>query len=85
MSQSIPVIAAILYLLISIALTFWVGRTLFTNGRIFLHKMLGQDDTLTDAVNTMLLVGFYLVNIGAVALFLSEGASPTTICGWSSS
>ena len=79
MSESIPVIAAILYLLISIALTVWVGRTLFANGRIFLHKLLGEDETLTDAVNTMLLVGFYLVNIGTVALFLSEGARPTTL------
>lgn len=52
------------YLPISIALTIWVARTLFTNGRVFLLEIFQQDVTLADSVNKLLLVGFYLVNIG---------------------
>ena len=74
----IPLLGYLLYLLISIALTLWVGQTLFRNGRVFLLRLLDKDDGLTDAVNMMLLVGFYLVNIGAAVLFLSQGRVPST-------
>jgi hypothetical protein len=42
----------------------WVARTLFKNGRVFLVEIFHQDNTLADSVNKLLLVGFYLVNIG---------------------
>src|SRR5690349_12874007 len=53
-----------IYLPVSILLTIWVARTLFTNGRIFLIGIFHQDTILADSVNKLLLVGFYLVNIG---------------------
>jgi len=53
-----------IYLPVSILLTIWVARTLFTNGRIFLIEIFHQDTILADSVNKLLLVGFYLVNIG---------------------
>lgn len=53
-----------IYLPVSIILTIWVARTLFTNGRIFLIEIFHQDNVLADSVNKLLLVGFYLVNIG---------------------
>ncbi|MFI9600475.1 MULTISPECIES: hypothetical protein [Streptomyces] len=65
------VIAYVIYLLVSIALTVWVARTLSGNGRIFLADVLHGDDRLADAVNHLLVVGFYLVNLGFVALYLS--------------
>jgi hypothetical protein len=58
------VLAYCLYLPVTIALTIWVARALFTNGRIFLVEIFHQDLTLADSVNKLLLVGFYLVNIG---------------------
>ncbi|MFE7211655.1 hypothetical protein ACFY0A_33005 [Streptomyces sp. NPDC001698] len=69
------VIAYVIYLLVSIALTVWVARTLSRNGRIFLADVLHGDDKLADAVNHLLVVGFYLVNLGFVALYLSGGRS----------
>ncbi|MFB7457251.1 MULTISPECIES: hypothetical protein [unclassified Streptomyces] len=65
------VIAYVIYLLVSIGLTVWVARTLSSNGRIFLADVLHGDDRLADAVNHLLVVGFYLVNLGFVALYLS--------------
>jgi p-aminobenzoyl-glutamate transporter AbgT len=53
-----------IYLAVTILLTIWVARTLFTNGRIFLIEIFHQDTVLADSVNKLLLVGFYLVNIG---------------------
>ncbi|MFO1498709.1 MAG: hypothetical protein U1G07_10000 [Verrucomicrobiota bacterium] len=60
------------YLTISVALTIWVARTLYRNGRIFLVDAFGGNEPLADSVNRLLLVGFYLINIGYVALALKE-------------
>jgi hypothetical protein len=64
------VIAYVIYLLVSIGLTIWVARTLSRNGRIFLSDVLHGNEQLADAVNHLLVVGFYLVNLGFVALYL---------------
>lgn len=53
-----------LYLPITIALTIWVAKTLFTNGRIFLVDIFHGNELLADSVNKLLVVGFYLINIG---------------------
>lgn len=59
-----------LYLLIALPLTVWVARNLFQNGRIFLVDCFHGNGELADSVNRLLLVGFYLVNFGFVALYL---------------
>ncbi|GAA3119676.1 hypothetical protein [Streptomyces echinatus] len=66
------VVAYVIYLAVSIALTVWVARTLSRNGRIFLADVLHGNEKLADAVNHLLVVGFYLVNLGFVALYLSD-------------
>jgi len=53
-----------IYLPITISLTIWVARTLFKNGRVFLVEIFHKDEVLADSVNKLLLVGFYLVNVG---------------------
>ena len=66
------VIAYVIYLVVSIGLTIWVARTLSRNGRIFLADVLHGNEKLADAVNHLLVVGFYLVNLRFVALYLSD-------------
>src|SRR6266487_6014227 len=61
------------YLGISVALTIWVARTLHKNGRIFLVDSFLGNEGLADSVNHLLVVGFYLVNIGFVTLALRYG------------
>ena len=61
------------YLGISVALTIWVARTLHKNGRIFLVDSFLGNEPLADSVNHLLVVGFYLVNIGFVTLALKYG------------
>lgn len=69
------VIAYLIYLLIAVPLTIWVARTLSRNGRIFLVDVFHGNDDYADAVNKLLVVGFYLVNLGFVTLFLRSGAT----------
>lgn len=60
----------IIYLVLSIAMTVWVARTLSKNGEVFLVKCFGQDEVLAKSTNHLLVVGFYLINIGVIALRL---------------
>ena len=53
-----------IYLLLTVILTVWVARTLFRNGKVFLIDIFHGNEDLAKAVNNLLLVGFYLVNIG---------------------
>ena len=63
------------YLIISICLTIWVARTLHKNGRVFLVDSFLGNKQLADSVNHLLVVGFYLINIGYVTLALKYGAA----------
>ncbi|RWY54134.1 hypothetical protein [Mucilaginibacter gilvus] len=60
------------YLTVSILLTVWVAKVLFNNGRIFLVDIFHGNAPLADSVNKLLVVGFYLVNIGYMCLVLKE-------------
>jgi hypothetical protein len=58
------------YLAISVGLTVWVATTLHRNGRIFLVDAFRGNEALADAVNHLLVVGFYLINVGYITLAL---------------
>ena len=64
------VITYIVYLVIAVPLTIWVAKILHKNGRVFLIKSMNNDEAIADSVNHLLVVGFYLVNIGFVLLYL---------------
>jgi len=69
----------IVYIALSIPLTIWVAHTLYKNGRVFLIDSFRGNERLADSVNHLLVVGFYLINIGYVALALKESIAPTDI------
>jgi hypothetical protein len=71
-----PVWTYLVYLSGSVALTVWVARTLHRNGRIFLVDAFSGNEELADSVNHLLVVGFYLINIGYVTLALRYGDKP---------
>jgi hypothetical protein len=68
----------VVYLLITVPLTIWVASTLSRNGRVFLADVFAGNDALANAVNTLLVVGFYLLNLGYVAVALKITASVGT-------
>ena len=65
------------YLVITIVLTIWVAKTLFKNGKIFLIDIFHWNKELADSVNNLLLVGFYLINIGYAVYTLQVASSIT--------
>lgn len=69
------------YLVISIALTIWVARTLSKNGRVFLIDSFLENVALAESVNQLLVVGFYLINFGYVTLALKYGEKPMDLTG----
>lgn len=67
------VVTYLVYLAISVTLTVWVAQTLFRNGRVFLVEVFHGDNDLADSVNRLLVVGFYLINLGYMSLMLKIG------------
>lgn len=61
-----------LYLAISIGMTIWVARSLSQAGVVFLIRCFRQDEDLAISTNRLLVIGFYLVNIGFITLRLEH-------------
>ena len=56
--------AYIIYLALMIFIIVYVGRYFYNNGRIFILSLLKGNVSLTDYINKLLLVAYYLFNIG---------------------
>ena len=65
-----------LYLVVSVGMTIFVARSLKENGRVFLLKTFKEDKIVTDSVNNLLVIGFYLINLGWVLLWTKFGYKP---------
>lgn len=57
----------LVYLTVSVGLTVWVATTLSRNGLVFLADVFA-DERLAKAVNQLLVMGFYLLNLGYVTV-----------------
>ena len=70
-----------IYLLIAIPVTIWVAKTLYQNGRMFLVDCFHGNAEMADSVSHLLVVGFYLINIGFVTLFLKIESKVQEVTG----
>jgi len=68
------VISYAVYLIVTLAVTVWTARTLHSSGRVFLIDAFQGNEALADSVNRLLVVGFYLINVGYVSLALETQA-----------
>lgn len=68
--MDMTVLTYLLYLAFAVPLTVWVARTLHRHGSIFLVDVFHGDTGLARAVNQLLVIGFYLLNLGYVSVFL---------------
>jgi hypothetical protein len=73
------VTAYLIYLPVSVAMTIWVARTLHKNGRVFLVQAFRGKEDMADSVNHLLVVGFYLINVGFIAAALRYGEKPRDV------
>ena len=65
------VIGYLIYLPIVIALTIFVSKSLFKNGRIFMIDIFKGKEEIALATNKLFEIGFYLINIG-FALYIMK-------------
>jgi len=54
----------LVYVAASLILTLALARTLFKNGEVFLDDVFADNPRLAGAVNRLLVVGFFLLNLG---------------------
>ncbi|MGN6509013.1 MAG: hypothetical protein ACTHLD_06090, partial [Chitinophaga sp.] len=64
-------LAYLIYFVITGFITIWVGRRFYRNGRLFILALMRQDEALTDAINRILLIGYYLLNLGYATMMIS--------------
>ena len=60
----------LIYMAVSIGLTVFLARTLQRNGAVFLRDVFDDRLELADALNQLLVVGFYLLNMGYACLIM---------------
>ena len=68
----------LVYVSASIGLTIWLARTLFKNGEVFLEEVFADNPRMASAVNRLLVVGFYLLNLGYAFVTLKAGNEVNT-------
>jgi len=71
----------LVYVLISLGVTIWVARTLYKNGRVFLVDAFRGNTELAGSVNHLLVVGFYLINLGYVSQALTTHQNVDSLRG----
>ncbi|WP_299683342.1 hypothetical protein [uncultured Dokdonia sp.] len=64
METSKIIIGYFIYLPVIILLTFFVSKTLFKNGRIFMIEIFKGREEIALSTNRLFEVGFYLLNLG---------------------
>ena len=72
------VVTYLAYLLISAALTFLVGNVLARSGRLFLLDAVGGSDSAAKGISSLIVVTFYLISMGFVALTLRTSGDGLT-------
>jgi hypothetical protein len=60
-----------IYLPIAIFLTYYVSKTLFKNGKIYMLDIFRGREEIANATNTLFETGFYLLNLGFALMILT--------------
>jgi len=56
---------------VTIYIIWWVGKLFHRNGRIFILRLFHQNTSITDTTNNLLLLAYYLFNIGYAVVQVS--------------
>ncbi|MBI5857942.1 MAG: hypothetical protein HZB42_09900 [Sphingobacteriales bacterium] len=73
------ILAYIFYLLITYIITFKVGLIFYRNGKVYILQLLQGNEHLSGSINRLLLIGYYLLNLGYAALMISTWKTVHTI------
>lgn len=70
--MSYHILSYIFYSIIVIYIILWVGKLFHKNGRIFILSLFNGNENISDTTNNLLLIGYYLFNIGYAILQLTS-------------
>lgn len=73
------IIGYLIFLTIIIYIIVVVGKTCYRNGNVFVAELIPDHIDLCQQINKILLVGYYLVNIGYAAMTLVHWETINTI------
>ncbi len=78
-SHSFLIPVYVTYAAVSIGLIVWLARTLFAHGAVFLEGVFDDNPKMAEAVNRLLVTGFYMLNLGYAALLLQANAAASPV------
>jgi hypothetical protein len=77
--QSYLVGVYVVYGMVAVGLIVYLARTLFRHGEVFLEDVFGDNPRLAGAVNHLLVIGFYLLNLGYAFLLLKSNVAGSAV------
>lgn len=69
----------IIFLFFAYLITVHVGLVFFKKGRVYILFLMQGDEHYSDAINRLLLIGYYLVNLGYAAVMISFWGKISTL------
>lgn len=69
----------LIYTAAAVLLTGVLARTLFRNGKVFLTDVFDDNEGMADAVNHLLVVGFYMLNLGYAFMIFRTADTATAV------
>ncbi|MDH5421674.1 MAG: hypothetical protein OEY55_07715 [Acidimicrobiia bacterium] len=70
------IVIYVLYGMAAVGLTVWLAKTLFSNGAVFLEGVFKDNHELAEALNRLLVTGFYMLNLGYAFLIFKTNGRP---------
>ena len=77
--MNLNLIGYTIYLLITIVIIIKVGRICYQNGNVYVAQLIPEHMGLCHKINQILLLGYYLLNIGYCAMTLISWEKITTL------
>ncbi len=68
-----------IFLFFSFFITIKVGWILFKNGEVYLLEIFNYHKTYVKSINKLLLIGYYLINLGKAAIEITYWEEITTL------
>lgn len=78
-TNSMNIIAYIIYLFVTYIITVSVGKIFYKNGRHYILSIVHNDEQLTNFINKILLAGYYLLNLGYATIMLRFWKTVTSL------
>ena len=75
------ILSYLIYISITIYIIYYVGKSFHRNGRIFILQLFQHNEQMADTTNNLLLIAYYLFNIGYAVLKISMWTKVPDLAG----